>query len=67
MNKETITAPRGIAYLSELKIKDASGREIDFELPNGILSKGLTGCGGTHLALTDSHPTVICSPRRALL
>lgn len=45
-------------YLSELK---------GFELPNGILDKGVTGCGATTLALEDEHATIICSPRNELL
>lgn len=48
----------GIRFLGELE---------NFELPNGILSKGITGCGATTLALTDEYPTIICSPRNELL
>ena len=36
-------------------------------MPNGILNKELTGCGGTTLALEDGHKTIICSPRVKLL
>ena len=36
-------------------------------MPNGILNKELTGCGGTTLALEDGNKTIICSPRVKLL
>lgn len=38
-----------------------------YELPNGVLNKGITGCGATTVALTDKNPTIICSPRIQLL
>jgi len=31
------------------------------------LNKELTGCGATTIALTDKHPTIICSPRNELI
>lgn len=58
MNKIELVVPTNVRYLSEWE---------GFELPNGILNKGLTGCGGTTLALIDSNPTIICSPRTGLL
>lgn len=58
MDKTTIEVPKGIEYLSQLE---------DFELPNGILNKGVPNCGATTLALEDSHRTIICSPRNNLL
>lgn len=58
MKKTTIEVPKGIEYLSQLE---------DFELPNGILNKGVPNCGATTLALEDSHKTIICSPRNNLL
>lgn len=33
-----------------------------FELPKGILNKGVTGCGATSVAIEDEHKTIICSP-----
>src|SRR5574344_297142 len=56
---------KGNKYLSDLK--DENNNKIFFELPNGILDKQLTGCGGTTLALNDVHPYIICSPRIKLI
>lgn len=58
MEKETIKISKEYHYLSEVP---------NFELPNGILNKQVTGCGGTTLALTDSHKTIICCPRERLI
>lgn len=58
MQKKIISIKKGIKYLSEIE---------GFELPNGILNKEVTGCGATTIALTDKHPTIICSPRNELL
>ena len=58
MNKTSIKVPKGIEYLSQIE---------DFELPNGILNKGIPNCGATTLALEDRHKTIICSPRNNLL
>lgn len=58
MVKQVIKVPSGIQFLSELE---------GFELPNGVLNKELTGCGATTIALTDKHPTIICSPRNELI
>lgn len=63
MVKKIIKIPSGCKFLSE--VKDKEGRQ--FRLPNGILNKELTGCGGTTLALEDESKTVICSPRTKLL
>lgn len=63
MKKITINVPSGTKYLS--RFKDESGRR--FSLPNGVLNKELTGCGGTTLALEDENKTIICSPRRKLI
>ena len=38
-----------------------------FELPKGILNKGVTGCGATSVAIQDEHKTTICSPRINLI
>lgn len=38
-----------------------------FELPKGILNKGVTGCGATSVAIEDDHKTIICSPRINLI
>lgn len=63
MSNKKIFIPAGIKYLTELKNEHGT----PFELPNGILNKGLTGCGGTTLALTDKYPTIITSPRKKLM
>ena len=49
MEKVLVNIPSGYKFLSE--VKDEAGRT--FRLPNGILNKELTGCGGTTLALED--------------
>ena len=38
-----------------------------FELPKGILNKGVTGCGATSVAIEDEHKTIICCPRINLI
>ena len=38
-----------------------------FELPKGILNKGVTGRGATSVAIQDEHKTIICSPRINLI
>ena len=63
MKKLIIKVPSGTKYLSDFR-NEAGQR---FRLPNGILNKELTGCGGTTLALEDENKTVICSPRTKLL
>lgn len=40
---------------------------VGFELPKGILNKGVTGCGATSVAIKDEHKTIICSPRINLI
>lgn len=52
---ETIKVPTDVNFLNEW---------VDFELPRGIVNKGITGCGATTLAIEDEHKTVICSPRK---
>lgn len=56
--KHVIEIPKGTRFLSEVQ---------GFELPNGILDKEVTGCGATTLALTDDKPSIIASPRIALV
>lgn len=43
------------------------GQIPSYELPKGVLNKGITGCGATTVALTDNNHTIICSPRIQLL
>lgn len=49
-----IKVPQTINYLSEW---------AGFELPKGILNKGVTACGATTLAIEDEQKTIICCPR----
>lgn len=58
-----LNVPDGISYLNEWK--DENGQP--FNLPCGILDKGIPNCGATTLALEDSHKTIICSPRNNLV
>lgn len=58
-----LNVPNGISYLNEWK--DGNGQT--FNLPCGILDKGIPNCGATTLALEDSHKTIICSPRNNLV
>ena len=58
-----LNVPNGISYLNEWK--DGNGQP--FNLPCGILDKGIPNCGATTLALEDSHKTIICSPRNNLV
>ena len=55
---ETIKVPTDVNFLSEW---------AGFELPRGIVNKGITGCGATTLAIEDEHKTVICIPRINLI
>lgn len=66
MTNKTVTLkiPKGIKFLKDYKHPDEN---TPFKLPYGILDKGLTGCGGTTLAIEDDNPTIICVPRKALM
>lgn len=55
---EMIKVPANVNYLNEW---------VGFELPRGIVNKGITGCGATTLAIEDEHKTIICSPRINLI
>ena len=56
--KSTIKVPTYVNYLNEW---------AGFELPRGIVNKGITGCGATTLAIEDEHKSIICSPRVNLI
>ena len=62
MNKININVPSEIRYISDW---------IDFDnnilLRHSIINKTVTGCGFTHYCLTNSIPTILCSPRKFLL
>lgn len=53
-----IKVPENVEFLTEWN---------GFELPKGILNKGVTGCGATSVAIKDEHKTIICSPRINLI
>lgn len=53
-----IYVPENVEFLTEWN---------GFELPKGILNKGVTGCGATSVAIEDEHKTIICSPRINLI
>ncbi|MCX4264601.1 MAG: hypothetical protein OSJ37_07820 [Muribaculaceae bacterium] len=55
---ERIEVPENVEFLTNWD---------GFELPKGILNKGVTGCGATSVAIEDEHKTIICSPRINLI
>ena len=55
---ETIKVPVNVNFLNKW---------AGFELPRGIVNKGITGCGATTLAIEDEHKSIICSPRINLI
>ena len=62
LNRNYLNVPIGIKYISDWK-------EIINLLPKGhyILNKIVTGCGFTEYCLNNNIPTILCSPRKALL
>ena len=62
LNRTCLNVPIGIKYISDWK-------EIINLLPKGhyILNKIVTGCGFTEYCLNNNIPTILCSPRKALL
>jgi hypothetical protein len=62
LNRIYLNVPVGIKYISDWK-------EIINLLPKGhyILNKIVTGCGFTEYCLNNNIPTILCSPRKALL
>ena len=57
-NIKRIEVPENVEFLTKWD---------GFELPKGILNKGVTGCGATSVAIDDEHKTIICSPRINLI
>lgn len=57
-NIKRIEVPENVEFLTKWD---------GFELPKGILNKGITGCGATSVAIDDEHKTIICSPRINLI
>ena len=62
MNKVLINVPTEIRYISEWENFD-----ISLLKNHSIINKTVTGCGFTHYCLTNSIPTILCSPRKFLL
>lgn len=62
MRKSIIYIPEGIYYLGDYQ-------NLINLLPQGkyIFNKVMTGCGATTMFLSDSRPTVLCSPRKELI
>ena len=60
LNRNYLNVPIGIKFISDWK---------ELELPKGhyILNKIVTGCGFTEYFLNNNIPTILCSPRKALL
>lgn len=50
--------PSNINYINDIP---------NFKMPNGILDKGVAGCGGTTFVLENNTPSIICSPRKGLI
>lgn len=63
MNKYYIQVDEGIHYLGE---KPGFFKQFD-GIGNCMVDKVITGCGATTEALSDDVPTILCSPRNALL
>lgn len=58
MSRRTVSINCGVNFLNDAML----------ELPvNCIFDKGKVGCGGTTIALTDTHDTIICVPFVSLI
>ena len=60
MEKNIITVPKGIRYISQWE---------DFRLPDypHIMDKQIPGCGFTEWCLTNNQDLILCSPRNMLI
>ena len=57
MNITKLTIPKGIEYISDVKeIKEYYNNDLP---PNCVISKQLTGVGGTSIVLTNDQPYII--------
>ncbi len=63
MKKFYIQLPEGLHYLEDCKWLESEF----FKYGTCILNKYVTGCGATTMFLADPLPTILCSPRRALM
>lgn len=63
MQKNYIDLPEGLHFLEDC-------RDLEFRIyqyGTCILNKYVTGCGATTMFLADPLPTILCSPRKALM
>ncbi len=63
MITKKIYLPEGLHYLEDYK-------ELEpqiFSYGTCVLNKAVTGCGATTMFLADPLPTILCSPRKALM
>ena len=63
MDKTYINVPLGTKHLSDC----SSYLQSQFPQQSFLLNKRLTGCGATTMFLSDSTPTILCSPRLELI
>lgn len=63
MKKEFIYLPEGLHFLEDYKELEP----MLFNYGTCILNKAVTGCGATTMFLADPLPTILCSPRKALM
>lgn len=63
MNKHYIYLPEGLHYLEDYKELESKL----YSFGTCILNKATTGCGATTMVLDDPLPTILCSPRKALM
>ena len=63
MKKYFIDLPEGLHFLEDYKELEP----MLFNYGTCILNKTVTGCGATTMFLDDPLPTILCSPRRALM
>lgn len=63
MNKFYIDLPEGLHFLEDCR--DLESRI--YQYGTCILNKYVTGCGATTMFLADPLPTILCSPRKALM
>ncbi len=63
MNKHYIELSEGLRFLE----KEPDLESKIFKHGTCILNKAVTGCGATTMFLADSLPTILCSPRKALM
>ena len=63
MKKEFIYLPEGLHFLEDY----GELEPMLFNYGTCILNKAVTGCGATTMFLDDPLPTILCSPRKALM